>query len=65
MFLRIKVEMLDDQGHLRRLDVFMQPLMSDTGELMSFVEMLFTDVTEQFSAAVWSNAVLEAAPEPC
>ncbi|MCT7947112.1 PAS domain S-box protein [Shewanella septentrionalis] len=57
-----QVEMLDDQGHLRRLDVFMQPLMSDTGELMS-VEMLFTDVTEQFSAAVWSNAVLEAAPE--
>lgn len=27
------------------------------------VEMLFTDVTEQFSAAAWSNAVLEAAPE--
>ncbi|WP_425289069.1 PAS domain S-box protein [Shewanella xiamenensis] len=40
----------------------MQPLVSDTGELMS-VEMLFTDVTEQFSAATWSNAVLEAAPE--
>ncbi len=57
-----QVEMLDEKGHLRRLDVFMQPLLSDTGELMS-VEMLFTDVTEQFSAAVWSNAVLEAAPE--
>lgn len=57
-----QVEMLDEKGHLRRFDVFMQPLLSDTGELMS-VEMLFTDVTEQFSAAVWSNAVLEAAPE--
>ncbi|MBP6519165.1 PAS domain S-box protein [Shewanella sp.] len=57
-----QVEMLDEKGYLRRLDVFMQPLLSDTGELMS-VEMLFTDVTEQFSAAAWSNAVLEAAPE--
>lgn len=57
-----QVEMIDAQGHLRRLDVFMQPLVSETGELMS-VEMLFTDVTEQFSAAAWSNAVLEAAPE--
>ncbi|MGL6123121.1 MAG: PAS domain S-box protein, partial [Shewanella sp.] len=57
-----QVEMLDEKGHLRRLDVFMQPLLTDTGEIMS-VEMLFTDVTEQFSAAAWSNAVLEAAPE--
>lgn len=57
-----QVEMLDGEGHPRRLDVFMQPLVSETGELMS-VEMLFTDVTEQFSAAAWSNAVLEAAPE--
>ncbi|MGL5389813.1 MAG: PAS domain S-box protein, partial [Shewanella sp.] len=57
-----QVEMLDAQGHLHRLDVFMQPLMSASGELMS-VEMLFTDVTEQFSAAAWANAVLEAAPE--
>ncbi|MDT3273304.1 PAS domain S-box protein [Shewanella sp. SP2S2-4] len=57
-----QVEMLDEKGYLRRLDVFMQPLLSDTGELMS-VEMLFTDITEQFSAAAWSNAVLEAAPE--
>lgn len=57
-----QVEMLDAQGHLRRLDVFMQPLVSASGELMS-VELLFTDVTEQFSAAAWANAVLEAAPE--
>lgn len=57
-----QIEMLDGEGHPRRLDVFMQPLVSETGELMS-VEMLFTDVTEQFSAAAWSNAVLEAAPE--
>ena len=57
-----QVEMLDANGHVKRLDVFMQPLVSDTGELVS-VEMLFTDVTAQFSAAAWSNAVLEAAPE--
>lgn len=57
-----QIELLDSSGQARRLDVFMQPLVSDTGELMS-VEMLFTDVTEQFSAATWSNAVLEAAPE--
>lgn len=57
-----QVELIDSKGQSRRLDVFMQPLVSDTGELMS-VEMLFTDVTEQFSAAAWSSAVLEAAPE--
>ncbi|WHF56400.1 PAS domain S-box protein [Shewanella xiamenensis] len=57
-----QIELVDAKGQARRLDVFMQPLVSDTGELMS-VEMLFTDVTEQFSAAAWSNAVLEAAPE--
>ena len=57
-----QVEMMDANGRFRRLDVFMQPLVADTGELMS-VEMLFNDVTEQFSAAAWSNAVLEAAPE--
>ncbi|MCH1929620.1 PAS domain S-box protein [Shewanella sp. A25] len=57
-----QVELLNADGQLRRLDLFMQPLLSDTGEVMS-VEMLFTDVTEQFSAAAWSNAVLEAAPE--
>lgn len=57
-----QVEMLDDKSQARRLDVFMQPLVSDAGELMS-VEMLFTDVSEQFSAAAWSKAVLEAAPE--
>lgn len=57
-----QIEMLDGNGQLRRLDVFMQPLVGGNDELMS-VEMLFTDVTEQFSAAAWSNAVLEAAPE--
>lgn len=57
-----QIELVDAKGQARRLDVFMQPLVSDSGELMS-VEMLFTDVTEQFSAAAWSNAVLEAAPE--
>lgn len=57
-----QVELQDANGHPRILELFMQPLVSDTGELMS-VEMLFTDVTEQFSAAAWSNAVLEAAPE--
>ncbi len=57
-----QVELIDADGQLRRLDLFMQPLISDAGELMS-VEMLFTDVTEQFSAAAWANAVLEAAPE--
>ena len=57
-----QVEMQDAEGNLRRLDVFMQPLLSDNQELLS-VEMLFNDVTEQFSAAAWSNAVLESAPE--
>ncbi|WP_192022097.1 PAS domain S-box protein [Shewanella sp. WPAGA9] len=57
-----QVEMLADDGHIRRLDVFMQPLISDAGELIS-VEMLFTDVTEQFSAALWSNAVIESSPQ--
>ncbi|MCG9695631.1 PAS domain S-box protein [Shewanella sp. Isolate11] len=57
-----QVEMLDSQGKLRRLDLFMQPLLSDSKELLS-IEMLFNDVTEQFSAAAWSNAVLESAPE--
>ncbi|WP_372871197.1 PAS domain S-box protein [Shewanella sp.] len=57
-----QVEMTSDDGSLRRLDLFMQPLLDDDGKLIS-VEMLFNDVTEQFSAAAWSNAVLEAAPE--
>ncbi|MCL1092208.1 PAS domain S-box protein [Shewanella kaireitica] len=57
-----QIEMLDSCSKLRRLDVFMQPLLSDNQELLS-VEMLFNDVTEQFSAAAWSNAVLESAPE--
>ncbi len=57
-----EVEMIDDAGHLKRLELFMQPLLSDTNELMS-VEMLFTDVTEQFSAISWSNAVIESSPE--
>ncbi|QYJ88117.1 PAS domain S-box protein [Shewanella mesophila] len=57
-----QVEMLDARGKLRQLDLFMQPLVSDSQELLS-VEMLFNDVTEQFSAAAWSNAVLESAPE--
>ncbi|MCL1057443.1 PAS domain S-box protein [Shewanella gelidimarina] len=57
-----QIEMLDTEGKLRRLDVFMQPLLSDSQELLS-VEMLFNDVTETFSAAAWSNAVLESAPE--
>ncbi len=57
-----QVEMMDQAGELKRLEVFMQSLESSNGELMS-VEMLFTDVTEQFSAAVWANAVLEVAPE--
>ncbi|ABM01155.1 PAS domain S-box protein [Shewanella amazonensis] len=57
-----QVEMAGADGSLRRLDLFMQPLLDDEGQLIS-VEMLFNDVTEQFSAAAWSNAVLEAAPE--
>ncbi len=57
-----QVEMVDGEGKIRRLDVFMQPLMSDEKGVMS-VEILFNDITEQFSAAAWSNAVLEAAPE--
>lgn len=57
-----QVEMIDVSGKLRQLDLFMQPLVSDNQELLS-VEMLFNDVTEQFSAAAWSNAVLESAPE--
>ncbi|GIU48340.1 histidine kinase [Shewanella sairae] len=57
-----QVEMVDGQGKLRRLDVFMQPLLSDNQEVLS-VEVLFSDVSEQFSAAAWSNAVLESAPE--
>ncbi|WP_153912677.1 PAS domain S-box protein [Shewanella sp. TC10] len=57
-----QVEMLAADGAIRRLDVFMQPLMTDSGELIS-VEMLFTDVTEQFSAALWSNAVIESSPQ--
>lgn len=57
-----QVEMFDASGKLRQLDLFMQPLVSDSQELLS-VEMLFNDVTEQFSAAAWSNAVLESAPE--
>ncbi|QQX80909.1 PAS domain S-box protein [Shewanella sp. KX20019] len=57
-----QIEMLDAKGNLRRLDVFMQPLLSDNQEIIS-VEMLFNDVTQQFSAAAWSNAVLESAPE--
>ncbi|HDS1201315.1 TPA: PAS domain S-box protein [Shewanella algae] len=57
-----QVELADAEGGLRRLDLFMQPLLDDEGKLIS-VEMLFNDVTEQFSAAAWSNAVLEAAPE--
>ncbi|MCL1139992.1 PAS domain S-box protein [Shewanella pneumatophori] len=57
-----QVEMVDAAGKLRRLDVFMQPLISDNQEVLS-VEMLFNDVSEQFSAVAWSNAVLESAPE--
>ncbi|MFV0448213.1 MAG: PAS domain S-box protein [Vibrio sp.] len=57
-----QVEMINNAGQLKRLEVFMQQLDSATGELRS-IEMLFTDVTEQFSAAAWSNAVLEVAPE--
>lgn len=57
-----QVELADAEGGLRRLDLFMQPLLDDEGKLIS-VEMLFNDVTEQFSAAAWANAVLEAAPE--
>ncbi len=57
-----QVEMIDSTGQLKRLEVFMQPLTSATGELMS-IEVLFTDVTEQFSAMSWSSAVLEVAPE--
>ncbi|QSX31754.1 PAS domain S-box protein [Shewanella cyperi] len=57
-----QVEMYDTEGRVRRLDLFMQPLLDDQDKLIS-VEMLFNDVTEQFSAAAWSNAVLEAAPE--
>ncbi|QYJ84482.1 PAS domain S-box protein [Shewanella aegiceratis] len=57
-----QVEMIAANGSVRRLDLFMQPLLSDNGELLS-IEMLFNDVTEQFSAAAWSNAVLESAPE--
>ncbi|ABV85956.1 PAS domain S-box protein [Shewanella pealeana] len=57
-----QIEMLDGFGKLRRLDVFMQPLLSDNQQLLS-IEMLFNDVTEQFSAVAWSNAVLESAPE--
>ncbi|ASJ97754.1 PAS domain S-box protein [Shewanella marisflavi] len=57
-----QVEMIAANGTLRRLDLFMQPLLADNGELLS-IEMLFNDVTEQFSAAAWSNAVLESAPE--
>ena len=57
-----QVEMLDNEGRLRRLDVFMQPLVSEGKGVIS-VEVLFNDITEQFSAAAWSNAVLEAAPE--
>ncbi|WP_144212768.1 PAS domain S-box protein [Shewanella donghaensis] len=57
-----EVEMLAANNKIRRLDVFMQPLVADSGELIS-VEMLFTDVTEQFSAAVWSDAVIESSPQ--
>ncbi|WP_028765644.1 PAS domain S-box protein [Shewanella fidelis] len=57
-----QIEMLDASGAIRHLDVFMQPLLSDQQELLS-VEMLFNDVSEQFTAAAWSNAVLESAPE--
>lgn len=57
-----QIEMIDAFGKLRRLDLFMQPLLSDNKELLS-IEMLFNDVTEQFSAVAWSNAVLESAPE--
>ncbi|ABZ75295.1 multi-sensor hybrid histidine kinase [Shewanella halifaxensis HAW-EB4] len=57
-----QIEMIDGFGKLRRLDLFMQPLLSDNRELLS-IEMLFNDVTEQFSAVAWSNAVLESAPE--
>lgn len=57
-----QVEMQVANGQLRRLDVFMQPFIDEHGLVVS-VEMLFNDVTEQFSAAAWSKAVLEAAPE--
>ncbi|MBO1271703.1 PAS domain S-box protein [Shewanella sp. 4t3-1-2LB] len=57
-----QVEMQSASGQLRRLDVFMQPFIDEHGLVVS-VEMLFNDVTEQFSAAAWSKAVLEAAPE--
>lgn len=57
-----QVEMIDAGGKLRQLDVFMQPLISDNQEVLS-IEVLFNDVSEQFSAVAWSNAVLESAPE--
>ncbi|MEZ9139677.1 MULTISPECIES: PAS domain S-box protein [unclassified Shewanella] len=57
-----QVEMLAADSQIRRLDVFMQPLVADSGDIIS-VEMLFTDVTEQFSAALWSNAVIESSPQ--
>ncbi|KFZ39130.1 histidine kinase [Shewanella mangrovi] len=57
-----QVEMQNAEGMLHRLDVFMQPFIDEDNQVVS-VEMLFTDVTEQFSSATWSNAVLEAAPE--
>ncbi|RAS65332.1 hypothetical protein DET48_10744 [Vibrio diazotrophicus] len=57
-----QVEMVDSDGNLKRFEVFIQPLQSEVGAVMS-VELLFTDVTEQFSAATWSRAVLEVAPE--
>ncbi|MCH1918083.1 response regulator [Shewanella sp. A3A] len=57
-----QVEMQGADGALHRLDVFMQPFVDEQQEVIS-VEMLFSDITEQFSAATWANAVLEAAPE--
>ncbi len=57
-----QVEMFTNTGELKRLEVCLQPVELSNGDFMS-VEMLFTDVTEQFSAAAWANAVLEVAPE--
>ncbi|MCL1035859.1 PAS domain S-box protein [Shewanella submarina] len=57
-----QVELIHEAGHLRRLDCFMQPLLDEHGMLLS-VEVLFHDVTEQFSLARRASSILEVAPE--
>ncbi|MGI2258839.1 response regulator [Shewanella sp. GXUN23E] len=57
-----QVEMKHMDGHRRRLDCFMQPLLDENRNLLS-VEVLFHDVTEQFSLASRASSILEAAPE--